>query len=334
LMDSRVAIDIAFYNKISDGQILSVVIPPSSGYSNQIVNFGKVQNRGVEIAATVVPVKMSNFQWALSGTFTKNNNKVLDLPGDAGELVLRTIYGTQLVAIKGKPIGVLRTGDYVRDSTGHVIVNSTNGIPKGSVDKTEVGGVLPKFVVGITNSFSYKNFEFSFVIDWRKGGYLYSGTADLQYFVGNAVQSTYNNRQPFIVPNSVKDNPFYNAVTNPTVPMYIENDVPVDMNNLNAYYYPSSAPVSERDRIIPRDYLKLRDISVSYTLPAKLIANLPIEKVSLMVTGRNLLLFTPEKNNFIDPESTSFGNDLISEFGEFRTGPTVRSFTGSIRIIF
>ena len=107
------------------------------------------------------------------------------------------------------------------------------------------------------------------------------------------------------------------------------------MKNNNACYYPSSNPVAERDRILPRDYVKLRDVSLSFKVPSSYVAKLKIvEDVRILLSGRNLLLFTPKENNFVDPEATSFGNDLLSEFGEFRTGPTVRSFTAGLRINF
>ena len=333
ILDTRVNLDLSLYKKVSDGQILSIEVAPSSGFQTQIVNFGEVENRGVEVMLDLVPVRTPNFEWSFATNFTKNNSEVISLPGESGELVLHTVYGVQMVAIEGKPLGILRAPDYIRDAQGHVVVNSTSGIPQGSTDKTEVGGILPKFTVGFDNRLTFKNIEFSFLIDWRKGGYFYSGTADLHYFVGNATGTTFNDRQPFIVPNSVKDNPEWDGVDPAT--QYVENDVPINMTNNNAVYYPSSNPVAERDRILPRDYVKLRDVNLKYTIPTKYISKLKIvDGASIILSGRNLLMFTPERNNFVDPEGTSFGNDLIGEFGEFRTGPTVRSFTAGIRISF
>ena len=332
-LTNRVIFDISLYNKVSDGQILTINVPPSSGFQTQVVNFGKVQNKGVEIALTLVPVKTTSFEWSVTTTFTRNRSEVLSLPGESGELVLFSIYSDQLVAIEGKPLGVIRSPDYVRDSQGHIVVNSTSGIPQGTTEKTEVGNIQPKFTAGFSTGLSYKNISLSALVDWRKGGQFYSGTADLHYFVGNATQTTFNDRQPFIVPNSVKENPDWDGVDPNT--QYVENDVPVNMTNNNAYFYPSSNPVAERDRILPKDYVKLRDVSISYSIPAKYIAKLRIlDAASIILSGRNLLMWTPEKNNFVDPESTSFGNDLTSEFGEFRTGPTVRSFTAGIKLNF
>lgn len=337
-LKNRVGVDVAFYDRVSDGQILSVNIAPSSGFSTRVINFGEVRNYGTELMLNINPVKKKNFNWGINVTYTKNTNYVLSLPDDADEIILNRAYDVEMVAIVGQPLGVLRAPDYLRvdqdDPNSPIIVNASNGIPEGTTEKTEIGTIQSDYILGITNSFRfYKNWDFSFTVDYRPGGYFYSGTADLQYFVGNATQSEYNERQPFIIPNSVKENPYWDP-TDDASPQYVENDVPIDMTNINAYYYHSSNPVANRSRVLPKDYFKLRDVSLAYTLPKEMTKKWRFQEVQLVLSGRNLLLYTPEDNNFVDPESTSFGNDLRSEFGEFRTGPTVRTFTGSIKVMF
>jgi TonB-linked SusC/RagA family outer membrane protein len=335
---NRIGLDVAFYDRISDGQIFMVRIPGSSGFSRRFINFGEVQNKGIELMANFMPVKNRNFQWGINLTYTKNNSEVLSLPEDAGEIIINRAYDVEMVAKVGEPLGILRAPDYLRvdqdDPNSPIIVNASNGIPEATTEKTDIGDINPDYILGMTNNFKFfKNWDFSFTIDYRPGGYMYSGTADLHYFVGNTTQSLYNDRQPFIVPNSVKENPYWDE-TDETSPQYVENDVPIDMTNNNAYYYHSQNSVANRWRVIPRDYFKLRDVSLAYTLPKDLTKKSKFQEVQLIVSGRNLLLYTPEDNNFVDPESTSFGNDIRSEFGEFRTGPTVRTFTGSIRVMF
>lgn len=338
MFENRLGLDIAYYNRITDKQILAVTIPASSGFSRQYINFGQVQNKGFEINLNAKPVVNDNFKWNININYAKNYNEVLDLPGDATEIVLASAYDVEMVAMEGQPLGVIRAPDYVRvdpeDPTSPIVVNASNGIPEATTEKTEIGTIQPDYILGVTNSFNFlKDFNFSFTFDYRPGGYFYSGTADLHYFVGNATQSLYNDRQPFIVPNSVIENPYYDP-TDATSPEYIENNVPISMTNINAYYYHSQNNVANRDRVLPRDFLKLRDVSLSYTLPMETAEKLHTKGVQVVLSGRNLLLWTPQDNNFVDPESTSFGNDLTGAFGEFRTGPTVRSFTGSVRITF
>jgi TonB-linked SusC/RagA family outer membrane protein len=331
--NSRARVDFAYYNKVTSKQILSVVAPPSSGFSSKIINFGDIENKGIELLLSVVPVKTSKFSWETVLTYAQNKNKVLDLPGDETEIVLNSAYDVEMVAIEGQPLGIFRAPDYVRDDQGHIVVNASNGIPLGTTDKTPIGDIHPKYTMGFVNTLKYKDFTFSFVFDYRPGGYFYSGTADLHYFVGNATQTTFNNRQPFLIPNSVVANPDYDA-TDVNSPEYIENTVPIDITNVNAYYYHSQNKVANRSRVIPKDYLKLREINFSYSLPKSIVSKVRLQSADIILSGRNIFLWTPKDNNFVDPESSSYGNDLAGEFGEFRTGPTTKSFTVGLKLSF
>jgi TonB-linked SusC/RagA family outer membrane protein len=335
---SRLTIDASLYNKVSDGQILDVDIAPSSGFSQQVINFGKVQNKGLELLVGLTPVKKDNFTWNLLVNFTKNNSLVLELPDGASEQILYSLsYGVDLVAIEGEPLGIYKTYDYARvDQNDHdspIICSSETGLPTYATDYVPVGDINPDYILGATNSFNFlKDFDFSFTLDYRPGGMFYSGTADLNYFTGNATQTTFNDRQPFLVENSVILNPAYESDN--TQPQYLENNVFINVANIGDYYYHTNNPVSNMMRLLPRDYFKVRDISLAYTLPSKVISKIKLQSVQLVLSANNVWLWTPAENNFVDPESTSFGNDLISEFGEFRTAPTVRSFTASLRVKF
>jgi hypothetical protein len=192
------------------------------------------------------------------------------------------------------------------------------------------GNIQPKYIAGITNNFTWKGFNLGFVFDIREGGLIYSGTADLQYFVGNAVQTLYNNRQPWIVPNSV-----YGAQDPATGKWtYSENTTPITMSGVTDYYYHTTTTTTERSLVIDRSYVKLRELTLSYNLPKSLLQKLPLKNVEIGVYGRNLFVWTPVGNNFIDPENSSFGNDLAGEFGEFRSNPTTRNMGFSLKFSF
>ena len=331
LWNGRLFFDAAYYNKLSDGQILAAPIAPSSGYNSQIINFGKIENKGVELLFGGVPVQIGGFKWEISATFTKNKNKVISLPGP-DQLRLTGAYSVDFVAKKDYPLGVFQAPDYTYVDGGKILVNAANGIPIGSTNPTIIGNAQLDYMLGISNKFSYKGIELGGTFDIREGGYMYSGIADLHYFVGNATQTTYNERQPFIVPNSVVANPKY--VEGGNEPQYIENTTAIDMNNINAYYYTTQNSAANRLRVIPKSYIKLREVYLLYTLPANITKKLKLSNLQVNITGRNLFLWTPAKNNFIDPEVTSFGNDLTGDFGEFRSGPTSRYFTVGLKFGF
>lgn len=331
LFKGRIYGDVAYYKKLSDGQIFASPIAPSSGYQSQVINFGEVENKGIEALIGVQPIKTKDWMWDLSVNYTRNRNKVLSLPG-TDEIRLTGAYGVDFSAIKGEPLGVFKAPDYVYTKNGEIVVGAT-GLPLGSTNPTVIGNAQHKFVMGINNRITYKNIDFSFTFDIRQGGYMYSGTADLHYFVGNATNSLYNDREPFVIPNSVKENPDYDK-TDPNSQQYLENDQAISKNDLNSYYYHSANPVANRTRVISRSFVKLRDVSLSYTLPKAWAQKVSVEGLQLTVSGRNLLMWTPEDNNFVDPEGTSYGNDLRGDFGEFRTGPTARYMSVGLKVNF
>ena len=323
-LDNRLRFDITHYTKTTTDQILAVPISPSSGYSTQVMNFGKVENKGWEISISATPIKTKDLDWTVTWNWTKNRNKVLELAPGLDQVLIQSAYDIDFLALPGQPMGIFKGPAPLLDPQGRQVVND-KGFPIAATDKMIYGSSEPNYVAGIISNLTYKGISFGFVIDIRQGGLMYSGTTDLQYFVGNAVQTLYNDRQPFIIPNSA----VLDAKGN-----YIENTVPINMANITDIYYQTLNKVGERQNVISRSYTKLREVTLSYTLPKSLLHKLPITNVEIGIYGKNLLIWTPASNNFIDPESTSYGNDLAGEFGEFRTNPTAKQYGISVKLAF
>jgi hypothetical protein len=185
--------------------------------------------------------------------------------------------------------------------------------------------------MGLFNSFTYKNFQLSFSFDYRHGGHFYSGTADLLNFTGNAYNTTYNDRKPFIVPNSV----IQTGTDANGKPTYEENTIEIDESSYTDYWYPTQNKAgSYYDRILERSFLKLKDIALTYTLPQKWASKIRSTNLAVSVYGRNFLLWTPSSNFYLDPEASNLGNDLASELGEFRTAPTSYQIGVSLKANF
>ena len=335
----RLTVDFTYYDKQTTNQILAVTGAPSTGYTSQTKNFGKIQNVGVELLVSGTPVDKGDFRWKTSVSYTRNRNYVLELTEGLDEYVFTTVYNTQLVlqapkdGEKRTEFGLIKVPGILKDADGHTVVNAS-GFPQTTAESEVIGTIQPKYLIGIVNSFKYKRVEAGFTFDIRQGGLMYSGTADLQYFVGNAPQTTYNYRQPFTEPNSVKPNPAY-VEGNPNTPQYIENDIVINATSVNnPYYYPSYNLASERDRIISKSYVKFRDLYVAYDLPTEWVSRFKMKGLLVGFNAHNILMWTPADNNFVDPEVTSFGNDISGELGEFRTGPSSRSFTFNLKFNF
>jgi hypothetical protein len=186
-------------------------------------------------------------------------------------------------------------------------------------------------MMGLVNTLNYKNWGLNFSLDYRKGGVMYSGTSDLLLFTGSSYLSTYNDRRPFIVPNSVVQT----SVDANGHAVYVENTTPIDEAHYDSYWYPTSnLAQSYSNRIIDRSFFKLRDVSLSYSLPQNWAAKIKAAGLSVSVYGRNFLLWTPRSNIYLDPEASNLGNDLASQFGEFLTAPTSRQYGIQLRATF
>jgi hypothetical protein len=150
-------------------------------------------------------------------------------------------------------------------------------------------------------------------------------------FVGNSTNTLYNDRQPFIVPNSVKQV----GVDDDDNPVYAENDIPVTMNNFSEYFNSSTNLAMEAGQVIDRTFLKVREVVLSYNLPKSVLQKTPITNLNISLVGRNLFLWTPASNNIIDPEVTAYNGSSVQAFtGEFAVGPTIRSYGVSLKAGF
>lgn len=334
LFQNRINLDVAYYNKETKNQIISATLAPEAGYTTRVRNVGKIQNRGVELTLGLVPVRTKDWEWNFTYTFSKNNNEVKELWDDVTET---TIYGLtsgpQLKAIVGESLGTwtFYKTETVQDESsphyGKTIVNATSGYPVVSTTETEIiGHADPKFTMGFNNTVRWRDLSLGFSFDWRYGGKMYSATKSVIYFNGNAEETMYNMRDPFVVPN---------AVYMGSDGEYHENNIPVTAYyNMNYYWYSNTNSERYRDVLLDKTYLKLREVNLTYRLPRKWFAGVKwLSGIDISFVGRNLLMWTPSQG-LVDPDMTNYGNDLESQFGEYYSAPTTRTFGGSIKIVF
>ena len=329
-LQNRFSFDAAYYDRNTDKQIFSLNMDPATGYTAQNMNLGKIRNRGIELLVSVTPVKIGDFQWDINWNYTKNWSKVIKLPDELGGIA--TIYGlsggTSLYAIEGEPLGVFKA--YVPQMTedGKIICDG-EGQPLVNPEQQIVGSMNYKYLMGFGTTLSWKGVSLTANLDVRHGGMLYSRTKDITYFTGNAIQTAFNNRNPFIVPNSVQQV----LDENDNVIGYTENTTPLDETGIFTYW---DAGGSELDRafLVDKSYVKLRNVILSWQMPTKWFSKCFITGVNLSVFGNNLFLWTPKSNTFIDPETSTFGNDLDGNYGEFSANPSSRKFGFNVQVKF
>jgi TonB-linked SusC/RagA family outer membrane protein len=321
LFKDRIGIEATWYSNESRDQILTVPIAASSGFTSQTLNAGSISNKGIELLLRAQPVRGRNFTWELTGTYTRNRSKVNDLFPGVNQIDLGGFVGATLTAKVGEPYGSFFGAGFLKDPEGRTVVDEATGYPiTDPVAKTH-GSIQPKYLASVLNSFSYKGLTLTFLLDGRKGGMLYSRTRSLQTFVGTDPRTLYNNREAFVVPNSVIET---------TDGKFVPNTVPVaDAQD----YWTNYVSANAIDQLIDASFIKLREVSISYRIPKRWIQHWPMSGIQVGLSGRNLFLWTPAENTYVDPEASSFGTGNIQGF-EYGTIPSIRSYGANLKLIF
>lgn len=325
-LNDRLGVDFAYYNKLTKGLIATKPMDPSTGYTSfQQTNIGDVRNSGIELTVNVTPVKTRDFTWGLSYNFTVNKNRVEKL--EVPETFLSGFGGIGIYAVEGKALGQFKAQKALTTVIGgkEYSVVDASGMPLPTPDEEYLGkDIEEKYRMGLTNTLTYKNISLGATVDFRNGGNIYSYTKDYMHWVGSGPETVYNDRNPFIVPNSVVDN---------GDGTYSENTTPVDPTAFHTFY--SNGGFQYNDfAVIDKSYIKLRNITLAYNLPSSICKTLKVNKISASLTGENILLWTPVENQYIDPEMTSFGNNIAAKFGEFAVTPPYQRFVFGLSVSF
>ena len=288
-----------------------------------MVNAGEVRSRGIEIIAGATPVLNSNFRWNTRFNFSRNVSEVVDLPQEAGRLTLayNRIYDNPdqtvwLQVEEGGQIGDLYGTGYLRNENGDFILTEEGRyIANNNLQK--LGNYNPDFILGFHNQFTYKNFDLSFLFDWRQGGILVSRTRALAT-VGGQLKETENRPEEGIVPQGV-----VNVGTSEN-PEYIPNTTAVSAESFYRQFYDRN---HEENNVYDASYLKLRQFSVGYTFSLK-EGSLGFMKegatINLALIGRNLFAFS-EIPHF-DPEQLAVQGQGFVSGVEDMSYATTRSF--------
>ena len=338
--NDRIGIDVAYYDRVSDMQIFSLPVDPATGYNTMVMNFGKVSNKGVELLLSTTPIRTRDFRWNLDFNFAKNNNMVVSLPEglEGGKAsIVRDGWGKiYMYAEVGKPIGQLYATLPLKTEDGKYICDPATGLPLQNENFEDTGyNVQNDWTGGISTSLSYKNFSISATLDVRFGGKMYSRTKSLLWFTGNSIETTYNERRAFVLPNSVVDAGV--LAGGEATKEYVENTTPIDLYSGNFQYYfdgnTSNPLLGSACNLIDRTYAKLRNLSISYTLPDKWVKPVGIKGATISAVGNNLFVWTPASNCYIDPDQ-GFTTDLNGMLGEYFCTVPCRYIGLNVKVVF
>ncbi|WP_198172489.1 SusC/RagA family TonB-linked outer membrane protein [Hymenobacter ginkgonis] len=272
-LQNRLRLDLTFYKKKSTGEIVNTPASGTSGYSGAVLNAGEMENKGVEMLLTILPVKTSTFTWTSSFNAAYNKNTVLSLAADQQQSVYATsrsgvgFLGQQV----GKPFGQVLAYDYSRNADGSIAL-TTNGVPlRGNL--TSFGTAFHPWTMGWSNDFTLGRFNMGVLIDGKFGGKIFSAT-DYYATIFGLRKETLVNREGTFGPDKLDAATYYGTLANNVSSQFVQD----------------------------ASFIKLRQITLGYSFPSALFGN-KIQRLTLSLVARNLFFFRRLTDN-IDPEGS------------------------------
>ena len=320
LFHSRLGLDVAVYTGTTKDQILKRVIDRASGYTQALINAGRVSNQGIEIALNTTPVRTKNFTWSANIVFDANTNKIKQLADSSVVLYNGPVGGGQIVAKVGGSMGDLYGQGYLRAPNGQVVYDKTTGFAMLDPNVRYLGNTIPKWKMGLTNDFQYKQFHLHLLFDAQYGAVAHS----LMHYK-LAEQGKTTNTLPGRYNGIIG-----NGVTQDATGHYVKNTViATDVDN---YYRSQYGQDNAEGSTFRTDFIKFREARLDYTLKTGLVTRLHLTRATVGVYGRNLYIWSkwPE----FDPEfGTLNGTDIVRgfEIGQF---PSTRSFGANLVLGF
>lgn len=324
LFNNTVNLEVTAYNQKSKGQVITVKVPNTTGFSNLLINVGEAKNWGYEADLKVQILRKSKLKWDVGVRYSFNDNKVIDLYPGINEFFLSGYTYANTNIIKDQRYPILKTDgyNYASDGSGMRLVNATTGYPLRNSALSARGGTLPRHIAGFTNKLSYNDFSFTFNLEYRGGNVMYSDLGRQMTFTGSGKWT--ENRAPQIFPNSAYLDGTGKIVPNTTVQVR-EPEYALWVNNYRL--------ISE-NFVNSAWFIKMRDVNIAYNVPASLIRKTKVfTAASVSLYGRNLFTIVDKANYYTDPEySFTTGNGIgINNTGQT---PPVRQYGFNVNLTF
>ncbi len=330
-LDNRITLDYTYYTQRTEDQIFAVPIAPSAGFTSEIRNAGELETRGHELVVGLIPFRSEGFQWEITTNFSSYENEVLSLAEGVENIFLGGFATPNIRAQAGAAYPIIFGTSYVRDDAGNIVVDSREFI-EGEANPyygmplqgpaTNIGNVQPDFEMSFTNNFSFKGVTLTAQLDWRKGGKTYAGNTRLLKLYGMA-ELTEDRETPTVFGGSKGfiDEDGNLVVEGP-------NDIPILQGQT---FWSEAMDAITESNVYSTTFVRLREVTLGYTIPTSLVDRTPFNGASIFFTGRNLFLISDYPN--FDPE-TSVGGAGNFQGLEYVSLPQTRSYGAGIKVSF
>jgi hypothetical protein len=310
--NNKANLDITYYKSNSRDQIIPVPISDATGFSSYITNAGEIENQGWEIVVGGTPIDRGDFRWDVSANITTNRNEVKAIREGIDQIVIGSQFGyvgsrVTMILKEGQAYGNIYGSSYTRPGAAEGTETldrdlpqliGANGFPARNANQLILGNAVPKLFGGIRNQFSYKDFEFSFLVDFRSGLEQYNQFGNFLSAFGKQEDS--ERRDETVVLPGVLANGAQNEK-----PVFLGQGVGPDGVNYGAGYWRNSVRGVSENFVSDATFIKLRNITLAYNLSPGFIERTPFRTARLSIAANNILLYTPWDG--FDPESFSAG---------------------------
>jgi iron complex outermembrane recepter protein len=337
VLDNKIDLDFTYYNMYSFDQIIRAPIPVSSGASYIRINNGSMSNKGIEITLNTVPIQTNEITVETGLNFTHNKNRIESLGGYAEIFPLADIWGLNGPAValrEGDDYGTITGYDYVYHENGQRILNDEGTHYKFTDVRVPIGNASPDFIAGWNTNVRYKGFVLSTSVDTKWGGDIYCGSYVTGLQTGQSPETLIEREGgglPYMDPDGnvsnigvILDGVYEDGTPNDQVVHYYYKYMP----NAGGWGKFLSTP-----GIIENTWVKLREVTLSYSIPQKLLKKVKVfQNLTLSVVGRDLFYIYTTLPDNINPEGImGSGNAQGVEWASF---PGIRSFSFSINAHF
>ncbi|PPK88847.1 TonB-linked SusC/RagA family outer membrane protein [Neolewinella xylanilytica] len=298
---NRLSLGLTYYDRITEDALLQVETPPSSGFTSRFANIAEITNTGFELDFSYNIINDGEARWRLFGNASHNENIVTKLP-DVSRLILNGFTSTSSALVEGAPFGALYGGMYLRDEDGDFALNE-NGFPTNDVVQGVIGDPNPDWRGGLGSEVTYKGIALSVLFETAQGQDMWNGTKGvMQYFGIDPITANIST-----APSDIKN------AAGATIPAGTEfrgNVIDFGAGPVAAdasWYLGNGGGFGSIDEQYIEDasWTRLREVTLSYNLPVTLLAGVGLSNVSVGITGRNLLLWTPFEG--ADPDTNLTG---------------------------
>jgi len=327
--DNRIGLDVTFYKTNSINQLLSLPLAPASGFSNQYINAGDIENSGVELTLTGSPIKKNDLTWDVMLNYARNVNAIVALHPDIKQTFISSGFvRTAGVLVKeGGAYGDLYADGWARTPSGQLIMDGA-GKPLVSSTQEYLGNFNPKFTLGLNNAFSFGKIRLNVLVDARIGGVMTSGSDASLAFDGSSAITTAYREGGWVLPGVTLSNN-----------EYIPNTYPI---NAETFWTTVSKGRYSWGQVFTYDAtnVRIREAAVGYDIT---INSQYVKKATLSIVARNLFFLAkgnaiidipgiPTRKMWFDPDvNLGAGNYQGVEFG---TLPSSRSIGLNLSLSF